>query len=583
MLVHLWGLIFSLGLLPAAHAQLPAAKLFAIHPGGGQRGTTLQIGLTSGADLDDVSQLYFSHPGITAVLATEMVEGQPQPVAGQFVVTIGPEVPLGAHDVRARGRYGLSNARSFTVGDRKELVEAEPNNGPEQAMPIALETVVNGRSDAAADLDWFKLPLAAGQRVIIALRSSRLDSRMEGVLELYRDAKRLARRQLEGRQEPLLDFTAPAEGDYLLKVHDFVYGGGAEYIYRLTVTAGPQIDFILPASGIPGSTGEYSLFGRNLPGAQPSEVRAADGQLLEKLPVQIALVADPTALSPGESASPDEGGVDGVAYRLAGPAGTSNPVMIHFATAPTQLEREPNGAATTAQPVTAPVEITGQFQERGDVDVYRFDARAGDVFWVEVFGQRGGSNADPVLAIDQVKSSDAEALSLARITTLDDNPTNIGGVVFNTLSDDPAFRLHVQADGAYLVTVRDRAPENNGDPSLIYRLSIRHESPDFRLAALPTLSVSDPVLQQLPADLALRRGDSAQLSLMVFRRDGFAGPIDVTAEGLPAGVSSTGALISANQNTGTLVLCRQPTPPTGTAPFAFWAARGSTTRRRPKP
>lgn len=541
--------------LNTASAQLPLTRLTAIHPSGGQRGTTVDLSLTNGTDLEEIDQLYFSHPGIKAAPKSQMVDGQPRPIANQFVVTIAPDVPVGLYDLRAHGLFGLSNPRTFSVGDRTEALEVEPNNTPEQSGTIELGTIVNGRSDGGADIDWYKIKATAGQRLIVSLQGSRIDSRMEGALELYQGGRRIAHQRMKGRQEPLIDFKVPADGEYLLKVFDFVYGGGPEYFYRLSLSTAPQIDFILPASGLPNATGEYTLYGRNLPGGQPAALKAADGVELEQLKLQIATVADPATFAPGDSVLASQSGVDGIAYSLNSSAGTSNAVTIFFASAATALEHEPNDALDQAQKLTLPVEITGQFQKKQDVDTYQFDAKAGDVYWIEVFSQRGGASADPVMVIDQVKKNDKGEETVTRIKTTagDGASPTIGGQQFNTSSDDPAFRFVAPADAAFRVTVRDRAFENRGDPSLVYRLSLRKETPDFRLVALPVFPSTDANLQQNTWDMLLRKGDNAHLSVMAFRRDGFAGPIDVAAEGLPPGVTCPGATIGPGQLAANLV------------------------------
>jgi hypothetical protein len=534
-------------------AQLPQARLYSAYPAGGQRGTNVEV-TVGGVDLEEAAALSFSHPGITAVQKTQPVDGKPQPVAGQFVVTIAGDVPVGVYDVRARGMFGLSNPRTFVVGDRKEIVEVEPNNMPDKPMAVELNTVINGRSDSGADVDWYKFSAKAGQRVLAEMQSRQIDSRMEGAVELYSAAgKRLIHRRTTARQEALLDFTIPADGEYLLKAYDFLYSGSGEYFYRLTLHAGPHIDLILPASGLPNSTSEYTLFGRNLPGGQPSAMKAADGKVLEQLKVQIALPADPTVLEPGQQVEPAEAGVDGIAYSLPVAGGSSNPLTIFFASGPTALEQEPNDAGDKAQKLAVPAEITGQFQARGDVDIYQFDAKAGEVFWIEVFGQRNGSPADPVLIVDQVKKNDKGEETLARITAVDDNATNIGATFFNTTTDDPVFRFAAPGEGTFRVTLRDRAFESRGDPSFVYRLSIRKESPDFRLVALPPVPTTDPNQMAGTWDLGLRKGDNAQLTVMAFRHDGFNGPVELSVEGLPEGVKCPGAMIAAGQVSATLV------------------------------
>lgn len=544
-----------LGSQHAAFAQLPQARLNSVFPPGGQRGTTVELTLGGGTDLDEASLLYFSHPGITAVQKTQMVDGQPQPVVNTFTVTIAADVPVGLYDVRARGLFGMSNPRTFVVGDRKEGNEVEPNNTSDKPQAVELNTVVNGRSDAAADLDWYKFAAKAGQRVMIELQGRKIDSRLEGALELYGpNGRRLQHRRASGTVEPLLDFTVPADGEYLVKVFDFQYAGNAEYFYRLSLHTGPHIDFVLPASGVPNTTAEYTLYGRNLPGGQPTAIKAADGRVLEQLKVSIALPADPTVYDPASSATPAEAGVDGIRWTLASPAGTSNPVTIFFAAAPVALEQEPNDTPDKAQKIVPPLEITGQFQSRGDEDLFQFDAKAGDVLWMDVLAQRDGTAADPVLVVDQVKKNEKGEETLTRITAVDDNATNVGAALFNTATDDPVFRFAAPADGTFRITVRDRAFESRGDPSLVYRLSIHKESPDFRIVALPTLPSSDPNAQAGQWDLSIRKGDNAQINVMAFRNDGFTGVIDIGVEGLPAGVTCPGASIGPGQLSATLVL-----------------------------
>ena len=49
----------------------------------------------------------------------------------------------------------------------------------------------------------------------------------------------------------------------------------------------------------------------------------------------------------------------------------------------------------------APCEIAGQFFPAGDVDCFTFDAKKGDVFWIEVFSQRLGLPTNPFLLVQR--------------------------------------------------------------------------------------------------------------------------------------------------------------------------------------
>ena len=133
LLAHHPELSFSVALSLAneAFAQLPQARLNAVFPTGGQRGTSIDVTLAGGVDLDEASYLYISHPGITAVPKTQVVDGKPQPVAGQFVVTIAGDAAVGVYDIRAYSKYGLSNPRTFVVGDLKEVGRVFVGQHPE--------------------------------------------------------------------------------------------------------------------------------------------------------------------------------------------------------------------------------------------------------------------------------------------------------------------------------------------------------------------------------------------------------------------------------------------------------------------
>ena len=164
----LLGLVLALsGVL---HAQaLPVAKLFSIFPLGGKQGTTVDVTI-AGADLEGAAKLYFSTPGITAVQKTSppgLGQTGPQPVPGQFTLTIPADAKPGICEVRAIGKYGVSNPRAFVVGTRDELVEKEPNNTAAQATELPLvsaakccqaggETPVGGSDQ----LPYLELPVA---------------------------------------------------------------------------------------------------------------------------------------------------------------------------------------------------------------------------------------------------------------------------------------------------------------------------------------------------------------------------------------------------------------------------------------
>lgn len=548
-----WSLALWCLMPSALWAQLPQTRVFSVFPMGWQAGQSFDLLLTSGADLEEVGKLLFTHPGITAVPKLQEVNGKKVPVANAFTVTIAGDVPVGWYEVRAVGYFGISNPRAFQVGSRSEILETEPNNAELSAQSIALDQTVNGKMNGAADVDWFKIAGKAGQRLLGELYAQRLDSRFDGKLELYDlQKRRLGTAHYNVNRDPLLDVTLPADGEYLVKAHDFVYGGGEEFGYRLTLTSGPHLDFVLPPAGVPGTTGSFTLYGRNLPGGQLSEF-TSQGKPLQKLAVNIAVPNDPSQLDPQLSLSSYSTGIDGFSYALSGPTGVSNAVLISFASSPVALEQEPNNDPAKAQAIAVPGEIAGQFQTIRDIDYFVFDAKAQDAYWIESLGHRLGYGTDPSFTIDRITVDDKGKETAQRLGVGDDDAVNPLPTVFEMVNLDGVLKFTAPADGKYRIAVRDRDGSSRGDAALVYRLAIRKEAPDFRVVAVATTPAAPGVKQGMPWSVGLRRGDQVAVQVGVIRRDGFAGPIHVSADGLPPGVTCRDISIGAAPSSGLLV------------------------------
>lgn len=529
-----------LGLLIAlpsfSFAQLPQPRLYSLQPAGVQQGQATEVSITAGDDLEEISSLLFDHPGLTAA---PKLNDQQQPVDRTFVVTATADVPFGPHDVRCKGLWGVSNARRFFVGSRPQVNEVEPNNSLDKAMPLTIGTAVHGRMDGGADVDLFKFTATAGQRLVIECSADRIDSRLRPHLELHdgRAKRRLAATHADGLTDPVLVFDVPADGEYLLKVNDGAFRGGNEYFYRLDVHQAPYVAFVYPPSGLAGQTAKFSLYGYNLLGSARVDLVGFKSQL-EKLDVDIAVPGDATLLQLEDRTTSLMAAIDAFSYRLPSPNGPSNSVSIGIAQAPVVFETEPNNDSVKAQTVPVPCEIVGQFSEVRDVDRFTIEAKAKEVLSLDAYGQRLGQTIDPYFTIDRVEVNAQGVETLQRIAAPDDEPTNPLPNQYDVRSDDPVQRLEVPTDGKYRITIRDRYGESRGSAANVYRLSIRQETPDFRLVAIPASPTAGASWS-----MAMRKGDTFAMQVIAFRRDGFNGPIDVQALDLPAGVECSGTTI----------------------------------------
>lgn len=522
-----------------AFGQLPQTRITSVFPPGGQQGTTVDLTVGGGTDLDELHQMVFAHPGITAV---PKLDANGNPVANTFTVNVAADVPVGLYDVRVRGLFGISNPRIFRVDSLAEIAEVEPNNLLAQATPVAMETIVNARANGATDVDFYRIPVKAGQTLVVRSEAEKIDSSMQPMLQLYNIAgRRLAESRRILAQEASLVYTATADEDLIVRVQDAVYGGGDSFVYRLSFDSRPLIDWVSPAFVIANSQSPVTVYGRHLPGGQPA------GSTLEGQPVyqqQMTISAANEHAPVGASAT--AAFTDSFWWNAV----PGNLVRIGLADIGPILE----AAETPDQLATLPFEATGAFAELSDEDVFRFDAKKGEVWVVEVFAQRLGSIADPLLMVERVITNADGTFTYNRLATEDDDKQNPGGADLPTLSDDPLFQLNVPEDGTYRIRLRDRYGDTRGDPRLNYRLSVRPPKADFRLVVFDAFPSADGKAPATSGAVSLRKGGNYELMVYAYRRDGHNDAIHLSAENLPAGITCRPSVIGPGQTSAKLVL-----------------------------
>lgn len=229
-------------------------------------------------------------------------------------------------------------------------------------------------------------------------------------------------------------------------------------------------------------------------------------------------------------------------------------------------EVEPNNK--DAQKITLPADLSGAFFPAADVDTYEFNAKKGETWWVEVASERLGRNTDPFVLVQQVKDGKftdvAELYDIAPPMKVTSNGYSYDGPPYDAGSPDVLGKFEVKEDGTYRLQVRDLFGGTRTDANNIYRLIVRQAAPDFALAAWAvhmTLRNGDRAALSKP--MALRQGDSRAFEVVVQRRDGFDGEIDIAMENLPQGVSAAGLKIGKGKTYGHLILTADEKAPRG--------------------
>jgi hypothetical protein len=538
--------IFSLCVLCAlcvsSFAELPHIRLDRIFPLGGQAGSELELEI-NGRDLDDVKALHFDHAGFKAVHLKDK----------QFRVTIAPDVPPGTYEVRAVGKYGISAVQLFEVGrGLTEVAEKEPNDSADKAQPVPMNVAINGKSDGNGD-DFFRFPAKKGERVVIDCRAFRLNTTLRAILTLSAaDGKPLlASRPYFNRTDPLLDFVAPADGDYILRLHDMTFVGGLPY--RLIISNHPHIENVFPAAITPGAKADATILGRNLPGGKPAPQWITHDHPLDVLTLSFAAPNDGVRFRGINHMPSPSLNSRGVQLWPQSIKDCLNPATFAWADLPITLEQEPNDSPEKAQPLTLPTVVCGRFDKPGDVDWYTFTAKANDAISIDLLCERLDFPGDPFVIVSDAKGQERD--------TFDDHGINTNALAqFNR---DPVGIFRVPADGAYRLFVKERY--GNGGARYQYVLRLAKNEQDF----YPVVCHETPSSPSCPV---VRQGGSAHYDLCLNRRN-FGGPVTVEAEGLPPGVTCLPVHVSPQTQNATVVFTATADAPewSGAIRLKAWA------------
>lgn len=131
----------------------------------------------------------------------------------------------------------------FRAVDLPSVVEAEPNNAPDQATAGQAPGAFNGVISEDGDVDWFSFDGTKDQNVDIRLWGRSMGSPLDSVLVLRGpDGNQLASNDDNGGLDSGAQLALPADGKYTLEVRDHLGHGGPTYAYRVEVTPiGPSM------------------------------------------------------------------------------------------------------------------------------------------------------------------------------------------------------------------------------------------------------------------------------------------------------------------------------------------------------
>lgn len=241
-------------------------------------------------------------------------------------------------------------------------------------------------------------------------------------------------------------------------------------------------------------------------------------------------------------------------------------------------EVEPNNRPQQAQKISLPCDIAGSFFPAADVDLFEFEAKKGDEWWVEVASERLGRPTDPAIVVQHVTRT-ADGETLADVVEFNDIPSPVkvssngyayDGPPYDAGTADVLGKLVIKADGTHRLQLTDLYGGTRTDSRNVYRLVIRKAAPDFALVAWALhMELRNGDRNALSKPIALRGGATMALEVVAVRRDGFDGEIELAMDGLPEGVTARGLKIPAGQSRGLMLITASQNAPRALAQAKF--------------
>jgi len=481
--------VIAVALLPlfgsSAFAAFP--QLANIRPAGGQRGTVVEFQL-NGQRLADAQELLFYAPGF------EVVELKAEAGSVKAKVKIAPDCQLGEHAVRVRCATGVSELRTFYVGNLPEVAEKEPNSDFAAPQVIEKNVTVTGFVNNE-DVDYFVVDLKKGERLNVEVEGIRLANTLFDPYVSILDLRRFELASDDDTplvwQDAITGLIAPEDGKFIVQVRESSYGGNGASLYRLHVGNFPRPTAVYPAGGKVGETVDLKFVG------DPT------GPIVQKVTL------------PGTAK--DRYGV----FAQDSQGMSPSPNWFRLTDLGNVLEQEPNdehGNATTGDCAYA---FNGVIDHPGDVDCFRFTAKKGQAFTVNCYARRIRSPLDSVMQIFRFNGPVVA------------NNDDLGG-------PDSQVRFSPNDDKEYVIRVTDHL--GRGGPDFVYRIEFS--------AVEQSLNLSIPAVRLYTQDrhaIAVPKGGRF-LTMMAVTRNNFGGEVEFFAEGLPAGVTLKAEKVPAGLN-----------------------------------
>lgn len=475
-------------------AQITAIELQSLSQQLAQIGSSIELSVT-GTAIDELKQLHFSHPQVSSPTRSS---DQAKLAASSFKTLIDPSADPGRCDVRAVGRFGISNPRPLWLTRKPVVVASADHTDAALAVDYPVESIIVA-SCVPLRRNYYRVAVQPGQSLTAAVYAKQLDSRASPIVVLYGPAperRELSRGRGVGDWPAEVSASIDEAGDVLLVVYDAIYGGGVEYPYALecVVDSAPS-----PDAGVATLELDQSM----RPSLQSSRQAVGD---IERWTATL----------------------------------------------------ESFQSATVDSAETLPLNVEGVSTDDRARNSYDFTATKGQMLWLEVNSQRLGQLTDMRLVLHRLTSTADQGdgsppvESLQQVLEFDDPPV-MGDAGLKVALRDPQLNWGVPEDGRYRIELLDNESGKRPPEQCRYQLRVAPSAPGVQLLAYPPYPSNNPALSR-PTGVNLMRGGTCSIRVLAMRRGDSNAPIEIEANGLPEGVSCVAIAIHPSQTEATLTL-----------------------------
>jgi hypothetical protein len=453
-------------------------------PTGCRRGSAVDVTL-EGAALADPLAAWLGSDARVNLLADPTTGKDSTQIRAR--IETRPDATIGMSRLRLATAGGISNFRPFCIDGLPEVAPSGGNHDAKSAQTVPVPCVVSGRVDAETS-DYYRITVAAGQRVSFEVLGRRLGSPLDPIVRLRdADGRELPSAYSDDapglQADPRLTYVFASAGDYLIEVRDTTNKGGPQFLYRLRIGDFPCALTPLPAAARRGTR---------------ATIRFAGPQVQDVAPVEVAMPADPA--------------VDAVSVSPTSPNGLPGwPVSLLVSEHDEFLAADGIGTIAQAQRLNPPCGVTGRFLRKGQRDHFAFAATKGQRFVIAAQTAELLSPADVYVTV-----RDGAGAELAH--TDPHRP--------------PSIEFTAPVEGNFFVVVEHL--NYLYGPSEVYRLTVTTSQPGFDLTlAADRVAVPQGQAALLPVNTLIRRDFGGPIELSVVGPHGLSGSVIV-----PAGVQA---------------------------------------------